>query len=157
MRHYINLVVLYSLLTEYTTVGPFELNWELQQYKCRLAQIVTFGLLAALQAVNLFWLFMIFRIAYRFVINWGKEIADERSDYDDTGDEAPAEEEESTAVKQATLSPKVNGRANGTPNGKETPQVMLNGGPVPRTPSPAGTTATPDTIKSRLRKQKGRK
>ncbi|KXX81180.1 Sphingosine N-acyltransferase LAG1 [Madurella mycetomatis] len=67
LRHYINLNILYSIATEFRTVGPFELNWETQQYKCWISQAITFGLLAALQALNLFWLYCLFRSAYRFV------------------------------------------------------------------------------------------
>lgn len=67
LRHYINLKIILSLFTEYTTVGPFELNWATQQYKCTLSQYITLGLLGSLQALNLFWLFHIFRIAYRFL------------------------------------------------------------------------------------------
>ncbi|GAB1319602.1 sphingosine N-acyltransferase lag1 [Madurella fahalii] len=67
LRHYINLKILYSIATEFRTVGPFELNWETQQYKCWISQAITFGLLAALQALNLFWLYCLFRSAYRFV------------------------------------------------------------------------------------------
>jgi acyl-CoA-dependent ceramide synthase len=68
LRHYINLRIIWSVLNEFETVGPFELNWETEQYKCRLAQYITFSLLASLQALNLFWLFYILRIAYRFAV-----------------------------------------------------------------------------------------
>lgn len=68
MRHFLNLKILWSILNEFETVGPFELNWETQQYKCTLSQYITFGLLSSLQALNLFWLFYILRIAYRFVV-----------------------------------------------------------------------------------------
>ncbi|KAF3761210.1 hypothetical protein M406DRAFT_267261 [Cryphonectria parasitica EP155] len=68
LRHYINLRVLYSILTEFSAVGPFELDWAAEQYKCRISQVVTFGLLAGLQALNLFWLYCLFRSAYRFVM-----------------------------------------------------------------------------------------
>jgi acyl-CoA-dependent ceramide synthase len=68
LRHYLNLHILYSIATEYSTVGPFELDWETQQYKCRIAQVITFGLLAALQGLNLFWLYCLLRSAYKFVV-----------------------------------------------------------------------------------------
>ncbi|KAG5364802.1 Sphingosine N-acyltransferase LAC1 [Yarrowia sp. E02] len=88
-RHYLNLKILYSILTEFATVGPFELNWVTQQYKCTLSQRITFALLAALQLVNAYWCFLIFRIAYRFVFYDVQK--DERSD-----DEDEEEEEEET-------------------------------------------------------------
>ena len=81
LRHYINLRILWATLTEFKTVGPYDLNWETQQYKCWLSQLVTFSLLACLQAVNLFWLFLILRIAKNFVLR--NPLADERSDDED--------------------------------------------------------------------------
>ncbi|GMG43642.1 unnamed protein product [Ambrosiozyma monospora] len=38
LRHYINIKILWSVLTEFRTVGPWILNWETQQYKCWIAQ-----------------------------------------------------------------------------------------------------------------------
>ncbi|KAJ4857316.1 TLC domain-containing protein [Trichoderma breve] len=89
MRHFINLKIIWSLFTEFRTVGPFELNWETQQYKCWISQYITTALLASLQALNLFWLFYILRIAFRFIRD--KEATDDRSeDEDDDVDEKPA-------------------------------------------------------------------
>ncbi|KAJ0166070.1 Sphingosine N-acyltransferase LAG1 [Colletotrichum tanaceti] len=69
LRHYINLRILHSALpgAAFSTVGPYELNWETEQYKCPLSNTITFALLAALQALNLFWLGCLLRGAYRFV------------------------------------------------------------------------------------------
>lgn len=78
LRHYLNLRILWSILTEFRTVGPFDLNWETQQYKCWISQVITFGLLLALQLVNLYWLILVFRVAYRYVAHNVKE--DVRSD-----------------------------------------------------------------------------
>jgi acyl-CoA-dependent ceramide synthase len=111
MRHYVNLKILYSILTEFQTVGPWELNWETQQYKCRLSQYITFSLMASLQAINLFWWFLICRIAYRFVVNDG--LADERSEYEDSEGEEERRERKKKAAK------------NGTVNGA--PKLLVNG------------------------------
>jgi acyl-CoA-dependent ceramide synthase len=92
LRHYINLKILYSILTEFATVGPFELNWETQQYKCWISQYITFALLASLQAVNLFWWFFICRIAYRFVLF--KTAEDDRSEYEPTDEEVEEREKD---------------------------------------------------------------
>ncbi|RMZ87859.1 hypothetical protein DV736_g4914, partial [Chaetothyriales sp. CBS 134916] len=83
LRHYLNLRILWATLTEFRTVGPYELDWETQQYKCWISQIITFSLLACLQAVNLFWLYLILRIAKNYVFN--NVTQDERSD--DEGEE----------------------------------------------------------------------
>ena len=91
LRHYINLVILYSTLTEFRTVGPFELNWETNQYKCWISQYITFALLASLQSINLFWLFFIVRIAYN--IAFAKVAKDVRSDDEDSDEEKEAERE----------------------------------------------------------------
>lgn len=102
LRHYINLRIIWSLLTEFQTVGPFEVNWETQQYKCRLSQVITFSLLSFLQALNLFWLFFIARIAYRSL--FGANLKDDRSDIE-------TEIEDSTDPVTATSSEVANGSA----------------------------------------------
>ncbi|RMZ76539.1 hypothetical protein DV738_g4909, partial [Chaetothyriales sp. CBS 135597] len=110
LRHYLNLRILWATLTEFRTVGPFELNWETQQYKCWISQAITFSLLASLQAVNLFWLYLILRIAKNYVFN--NVTQDERSD--DEGEEADKansqEKKELTADSQVPVL-LVNGQA----------------------------------------------
>lgn len=112
LRHYINLRILWATLTEFRTVGPYELNWETQQYKCWISQIITFSLLACLQAVNLFWLFLILRIAKNVVFNSVR--ADERSEDED-------EEDEDEPTVKDTKNAKLNGAK---------PVVLVNGVPV---------------------------
>nr|UWK20511.1 longevity assurance factor/sphinganine N acyl transferase subunit 1 [Trichoderma albolutescens] len=102
MRHYINLRIIWSLFTEFRTVGPFELNWETQQYKCWISQYITSALLASLQALNLFWLFYILRIAFRFIRD--KEATDDRSeDEDDEVVEKPASSKQNGKKAASTL------------------------------------------------------
>ncbi|WEW61133.1 sphingosine N-acyltransferase lag1 [Emydomyces testavorans] len=86
MRHCLNLRIIWAVLTEFRTVGPFELNWETQQYKCWISQYITFILLSALQAINLFWLYLILRIARNYAFSNIRR--DERSDNEDEEDEA---------------------------------------------------------------------
>ncbi|KAI9678739.1 MAG: hypothetical protein M1817_005796 [Caeruleum heppii] len=83
LRHYINWHLLYAMIMEFRTVGPFDASpvWDTQQYKSPLAQYIGTGLMASLQAVNLFWLFLIFRIAKNYV--FAKTWADERSEAED--------------------------------------------------------------------------
>ncbi|CRG90937.1 Sphingosine N-acyltransferase lac1 [Talaromyces islandicus] len=59
LRNYLNIRIIVSLFFEFQTVGPYELNWEMQQYKCWISNIITFVLLASLQALNLFWLYLV--------------------------------------------------------------------------------------------------
>ena len=87
LRHYINLSILYAVLTTFRTIGPFELNWDTQQYKCWISQYITFALLVSLQSINLFWLYFIVRIAVNAVLK--EPVTDVRSD-----DEAEEEDEE---------------------------------------------------------------
>lgn len=115
LRHWINLKILWSTLTEFKTVGPYELNWETQQYKCWISQIITFALLASLQAVNLFWLFLILRIAKRYAFNSVRE--DDRSD----NEEYDEEEEQIRAAEAKKLLEK----DTGMPSDK--PVVLENG------------------------------
>jgi acyl-CoA-dependent ceramide synthase len=98
LRHFINLKIIWSLFTEFRTVGPFELNWETEQYKCTLSQYITAALLSALQALNLFWLFFIVRIAYRFIVD--KTAEDDRSEDEDEPEEDEEEEEDEKPVEK---------------------------------------------------------
>ncbi|KAI5304095.1 hypothetical protein KEM56_006854 [Ascosphaera pollenicola] len=91
MRHYLNLKILWATLTEFRTVGPFELNWETQQYKCWISQYITFGLLASLQSLNMFWFYLILRIAKNYVFSNVRK--DERSSDEESADEGDQENE----------------------------------------------------------------
>lgn len=134
LRHWTNWRILWAILTEFKTVGPFELDWATQQYKCWISQYVTFTLLACLQAVNLFWLFLILRIAKNYVFTTDP-IGDERSDEEEEEDEL---ESPTAGAKKALLeSPKANGNK---------PVVLLNGEPVEGEPKAEGV---------RARKRKG--
>ncbi|KAI9718092.1 MAG: hypothetical protein M1812_004350 [Candelaria pacifica] len=108
LRHYINLCILWATLTEFETVGPFELNWETQQYKCRLAQVITFSLLASLQAVNLFWLYQILRVAKNYVFQ--KAWQDVRSDNEEDEEDNPMRAEGKNAQDANRPTMLVNGK-----------------------------------------------
>ncbi|EGX96311.1 ceramide synthase membrane component (LAG1), putative [Cordyceps militaris CM01] len=107
LRHYINLQIIVSMFTEFRTVGPFELNWETQQYKCWISQYITTALLTSLQALNLFWLFYILRIAYRFV-----------RDSNATDDRSDDEDEDTTLAEDRKLSVPILTINGEKPNGK---------------------------------------
>jgi acyl-CoA-dependent ceramide synthase len=85
LRHYLNIRILISEFYEFKTVGPYDpsINWETGQFKGPLAHHISTALLGFLQCLNLFWLFYIFRIAYRFIVN-ETELQDDRSDDDET-------------------------------------------------------------------------
>ncbi|OHF02080.1 TLC domain-containing protein [Colletotrichum orchidophilum] len=106
LRHFINLKILWSILTEFSTVGPYELNWETQQYKCTLSQVITFGLLGLLQSLNLFWLFFLLRIGYRYVFQGVEQ--DVRSEAEDSEAEPMETIEE---VSKVDVAPLVSGEA----------------------------------------------
>ncbi|OJJ44920.1 hypothetical protein ASPZODRAFT_650512 [Penicilliopsis zonata CBS 506.65] len=139
LRHFLNLKILWAVLTEFRTVGPFELNWETQQYKCWISQIITFALLASLQAVNLFWLFLILRILKTYVFSNIRK--DTRSDDEDEDEEEEDEEDEEEGQQEsaqennrASLATGAETRSSATKRetGKENqaPQVLVNGEPV---------------------------
>lgn len=89
LRHYINLKILYSLIWEFKEVGPYVLDFAQQQYKCWISRPIIFVLIFSLQCLNLFWLFLIFRILYRLVFQGVQK--DERSDSDSDDDEIETE------------------------------------------------------------------
>jgi acyl-CoA-dependent ceramide synthase len=113
LRHYLNLRILWSEFNEFKTVGPYELNWATEQYKCALSHYISTALLASLQSLNLFWLWHILRIAYRFVFFHVAE--DDRSD----NDEKELEEEQRLDALARQGIGKVAG-----------PKMLLNGQPV---------------------------
>jgi len=113
LRHYLNLRILWSEFNEFKTVGPYELDWATEQYKCWISHYISTALLASLQGLNLFWLFYIMRIAYRFVFQNIAE--DDRSD----NDEKELEEEQRLDALARQGIDKISG-----------PKVLLNGAPV---------------------------
>ncbi|SCU92204.1 LAFA_0F08768g1_1 [Lachancea sp. 'fantastica'] len=78
LRHYVNIKILWSVLTEFRTVGNYTLDFATQQYKCWISLPIVFVLIFALQMVNLYWLFLILRILYRLLFKGIQK--DERSD-----------------------------------------------------------------------------
>lgn len=112
MRHYLNLRIIWSLFTEFRTVGPFELDWAGQQYKCWISQYITLILLSSLQALNLFWLFLILRIAYRLVLYNIAE--DDRSDNEEEPEEV--DEPEKTPLLANGTASNGHAKANGVAN-----------------------------------------
>jgi acyl-CoA-dependent ceramide synthase len=125
-RHYLNLKILWAVLTKFRTVGPFELNWETQQYKCWISQIITFVLLASLQAVNLFWLYLIFRVSKNYVFN--VTIADERSDNEgEEEEEVPSKELSNGSVPNAGNNIHSFAAKQNFARENKSPQVLLNG------------------------------
>jgi very-long-chain ceramide synthase len=145
LRHYINLILLYSTLTEFRTVGPFEMDWHAEQYKGWLAQYIAFTLLASLQAVNLFWLFLILRIAKNYVIN--AVATDERSDNEEEEDvdgmygenTSVAVVEDGDMVEEVNTKEDAKRRIEGE-TGMQTdkPAVLVNGKPISGEAHPEG-------------------
>ncbi|MCJ1262483.1 hypothetical protein MMC22_002353 [Lobaria immixta] len=134
LRHYINLRIIFSLFTEFKTVGPYELDWETQQYKCLLSNVITLGLLAALQTLNLFWLYCLLRSAYRFVVH--RIAKDDRSEAEDSELEEMERKKEETgkmSTKKVEALPLLNdnGFASGSANGAI--KAAGNGTAVPPT------------------------
>jgi len=80
-RHYLGIRILISVATEFRTVGIWLLDWDNECYKSLLGQVVTFGLLSIIQMLDLYWLFLILRIAVRILK--GGEQKDDREDDDE--------------------------------------------------------------------------
>ncbi|KAH3682191.1 hypothetical protein WICPIJ_006854 [Wickerhamomyces pijperi] len=86
LRHYINLKILWSLLTEFKTVGNYTLNFATQQYKCWISQPIIVALLGFLQILNLYWLALIFKVLFRLLFQ--NKMEDHRSDSEDDDDDS---------------------------------------------------------------------
>lgn len=165
LRHYLNLCILGSLLPpahitipftqttfetgSFTTVGDYTLNWETQQYKCWISQVITFGLLAALQAVNIFWFVLILRILVRFVLKGVQK--DERSEDEDEEDEPVDADKRANGYAVVA-----NGHA--AANGYAVkPKVAANGRPLGSTEGPAAGTRSRNGANVVKRKGNGRR
>jgi acyl-CoA-dependent ceramide synthase len=115
--------ILWATLTSFRTIGPYELNWETQQYKCWISQIITFALLAALQAVNIFWFVLVLRIAWRFVRS---SVAKDVRSEDEEDEEEIVEEQEKEKLKQRLIpSVELNGETLVGATGRESETVGL--------------------------------
>ena len=82
-RHYLNIKILWAVVSpwgDFSTLPPTAIDWEQEHFKNWFSQCITGSLLAALQGLNLFWLFYILRIAYRFLRD--SEAVDDRSEAD---------------------------------------------------------------------------
>ncbi len=90
LRHFINGKILWSILTEFKEIGVYELNWEREEYKCWISQIITFSLLFGLFSINCLWLFLIIRIAARIAISGQRK--DDRSDEESENEKQECEE-----------------------------------------------------------------
>lgn len=125
--------IILSLFIEFKTVGPYKLNWETQQYKCSLSNVITFGLLAALQTLNVIWLVFLLRSAYRFVVH--RIAKDDRSEAEESEVEEMERKEETVKnlTNKAEALPLLNGNgfANGSANGAI--KATGNGTAVPPT------------------------
>ena len=106
LRHYVNARILWSVLTEFRTEGNYVLNYATQQYKCWISLPIVFTLIAALQLVNLYWLFLIFRILYRAI--WQGVEKDTRSDNESDDDSSSSSGSSSTSSVSGTDTKKEN-------------------------------------------------
>ncbi|KAJ7507913.1 longevity assurance proteins LAG1/LAC1 [Mycena galericulata] len=112
-RHYLNLVILWSVWNEFHLIPEHAQRWEASEgtYLASWMKYQVFIPIALLQALNLFWYFLIWRIIVRAVLT--VNIEDERSD-----DEGGDEEDQPAEKKKFTT------------KGKETPVVLA---PKPKT------------------------
>ncbi|CAG8973934.1 hypothetical protein HYALB_00003712 [Hymenoscyphus albidus] len=111
LRHYLNLKILWSEFNEFKTVGPYEMDWAAGQYKCWISHWISTFLLTALQGLNLFWLYYIFRIAYRFLFV-DVALEDDRSENDEEEFAAEAREDEERR-RRSEEREKLEGKSNG--------------------------------------------
>jgi acyl-CoA-dependent ceramide synthase len=117
LRHYLNLCILWATCTTFRTLGPWRLDWDTGYYKSPLAQKICLALLASLQAMNLFWLFLILRVAYN--IAFREVVEDVRSEGEESDEDREAERSAgvSSALEGQKAEPWALGNGNGTMNG----------------------------------------
>ncbi|KAJ6515798.1 longevity assurance proteins LAG1/LAC1 [Mycena sanguinolenta] len=96
-RHYLNLVILHSVWTEYDLVPLSARNWTWSAgtYLQPWMRYQIFLAIFLLQLINLFWYYLILRILYRTIVI--RETDDDRSDDED--DEQVEEEDKPKSVE----------------------------------------------------------
>jgi very-long-chain ceramide synthase len=100
-RHYLGILILISVATEFRTIGLWVLDWEQQLYKCWISQYITFGLLSIIQILDIYWLFLILRIAVRILT--GGEQKDDREDDDEDEKEDEDEKKYNSSFERANF------------------------------------------------------
>ncbi|KAF3930713.1 hypothetical protein ABW19_dt0209026 [Dactylella cylindrospora] len=123
LRHYHNLWILWSVFYEMPYIGEYRLDWDAPFYKCTLAKTVITILLTGLQLVNIFWLYLVLRVAYRYVFS--DHLNDVRSEDEDDGEDIDNDigfdNEEKTPISEDAPKIQLNGeslQANGKENAK---------------------------------------
>jgi acyl-CoA-dependent ceramide synthase len=157
-RHYLNIVLLISEFNEFKTVGPYGMDWYGESFKGPLSHYLSTVLISGLQALNLFWLFHILRIAWRFIAY--TDLADDRSDEEDEEvdliEAAEIDErntEEKLKLMGVGLKPEdylVEGGEN-----KDAPAIMINGAP-PTITSAVGNATGVETLTKTPKSRKQR-
>ncbi|GJE84207.1 longevity assurance proteins LAG1/LAC1 [Phanerochaete sordida] len=92
-RHYLNIVMLWSVWTQFDLMPETSKRWEPKDgvWLVWWMKYQIFAPIFLLQLLNLFWYFLILRIAYR-ALHQGSKTTDDRSD--DEGDDEPANEKD---------------------------------------------------------------
>ncbi|BGP13495.1 hypothetical protein JCM10213_000697 [Rhodosporidiobolus nylandii] len=108
MRHYLNLLILHSVWTEYDLIPAWARSWTSESLGHKgwwlfygfgtgaiphWMKYQIFAPILALQLVNTFWSYLIWRILFRMLS--GNKATDVREDGEDEEDEAPKKEKES--------------------------------------------------------------
>jgi len=86
-RHYLNLKILYSTIAETDLIPAYAHKWDWSEgvYFVWWLPLAIFASIGALQILNLFWYYLMWRILLRALIT--KDVDDERSDDEDDADE----------------------------------------------------------------------
>ncbi|KAJ3538718.1 hypothetical protein NM688_g6480 [Phlebia brevispora] len=95
-RHYLNFRILWSCLYEFHLMPEYAKEWSPKDgwWMVWWMQYQVFAPILLLQFIQLFWLFLIFRIAYRALFQTGVDTGDERSDEEDGPDDEIEPKEE---------------------------------------------------------------
>jgi acyl-CoA-dependent ceramide synthase len=122
------LTTFFNTPSDFASIGPYELNWMAEQYKCWISQYITFGLLMALQLVNMFWFYLILRILWRLLISMGQEVEDVRSEDSEEAAQDRQDLLDELRKEQGDAFAGETGADIGRAAGK--PELLLNGKPV---------------------------
>ncbi|KDR83649.1 hypothetical protein GALMADRAFT_219480 [Galerina marginata CBS 339.88] len=95
-RHYLNLVILWSVWFEYSSMPEWTRKWSWSEgvYMPDWMRYQIFLPLLLLQILNLFWYYLIIKVLIRAVTSIASDVTDDRSDDEDEEDDQTDEKEE---------------------------------------------------------------
>lgn len=155
LRHYVNICILYSVFTTFKSLGSWELSWANDTYKSALSRNVAVVLLGGLQAINLFWFYLIIRIAFNIVFR--ANVSDVREEGEDSEEDEPVETKAADPAGKLQPAAERDGGVSSAVEFKEGSESWIHANGEESATAPNGAAVSKESEGKRERKGKGKK